>query len=1806
MAMPAVTRPAPENLAAVTTLTAMLAGVDPAAIRPSTRFADCGLDSLRMKELAERLTTELGIPVPVTACWKYPTVGGLAAHLGGTQPESTDSAGFTGAAMPRSAVREASIDEPIAVVGVGCRFPAGANPSEFWDALCAGSDAVSMPPPVRRDLTPDDGPHTAAGRKVPERAGYLSVAVDSFDPGFFGISPREASEMDPQQRLLMEVAWEALEDAGMAGEGLAGSATGVYIGAIWHDFADLRNGRSIGPTAHTATGQAANMIANRLSYALGLRGPSLVLDSACSSSLLAVHLACQSLREGESDAAVAGGVNLIHGRRSTASLTAFGGLSPDGTCKAFDAAADGFGRGEGCGVVVLKRLSTALADGDRIWCTINGSAANNDGPSNGLTAPSPTAQEELLRRACVRADVEARQIQYVECHGTGTALGDPIEAEALGAVLGRAGRAEPLVIGSVKTNLGHLEAAAGVAGLIKTVLCLRHRMIPPSLHLRVPNPAIDFDGLGLEVCTELREWPAGPRELAGVSAFGWGGTNVHVVLEGWQEPAAAHPAAVESPVNREAIPVDADDSAAAGRRIGFLCSPHGHGWVGMARAMYRREPAFRASFTRISTEFARHAPVRLAELLFVPEHRLPLEDVRIVQPLQFAVQVAIADWLADSGVRPDFVAGHSLGELSAAVIAELLEVPAAVELLFHYTALQHRVSDAGTGMAVLELSFDEAAALPEVIQGEVCVAAENGPHSTALAGSTTALRRTVEAVKAGGSLASMIPVNVAAHSTVIDTVFDELVRSTADLAAQPGRCQQFSSVDGRRLAFGDTVGNYFARNLRQPVRLVAAVEAMLAAGCDTLVEISANPVLTSALEQTVERSGHSATVLASMRRGEDDRVELYRLRDLLRGEQPAARAQLVTLAARSPAALSATVTRLAEALPLLVQHGHDLADVAQAAARRADGRCRIAVVADDPSRLRGRLLDVGADSEHPDLWSARSDSVRTGRVAFVFPGQGSQWLGMGRELLAGSRPFAASIRRTDAAAADLLDWSITEVLAGTDTDTDIERIDVVQPLLFAIEVALAETWMDWDVHPVGLIGHSMGEVAAAYIAGALTLSDALKVICRRSRLMRRASGRGAMLSVELGVAELADLVAPHEQLVSLAVSNSHRSTVLSGDAGALTAIKAELDARGDFSRWVKVDVASHSPQMDELLPDLRELLGDVTARPGRLPMYSTVTGEIEDGSRLDTEYWCANLRAPVLFAQQVQRLVADGVTAFVEMSPHPILLQAIESVAAETGSPTVAVPSLRRQEGERRTMLASLGQLFVAGVAFDRAASVPAGRSNTDLPTYPWDRQRLWPIELDQPAGTSGIDGTLMLPARLDPAGEPGAHYWQLRVTAETASIGDHQLTGRPLVPGAVHLNLMMAAAADVLRTTSVELTDVTFSTPLLVPSEHGSLVQIVALDQPGGVLLRFYQVTPDGLVPVAEAGARSAHETSQAPFGGDTQHAGGDAWAAERAAGEWTDGATLYSRLAHLGLDFGPRFRGLRSVERHGAHARAEIGIPPGRSGDEGSRVNPGLLDAALLAALATLPADEQTENGMLVTGGIELFRLSGPMPAEATVHTTLRPRTAAGSRTVDVQVRSLDGAVVLQALGVRLVPAGFSGAAATPLTGDPAPAETIHSSLAAIAALTTPAARVDAVQSLIRGQVSRIVRIEQEQIGPHQPLRELGIDSAMSLELRNKLEQLCRLTLPASLIFNYPTVTALAAYLLEELALPAAGATATPAQPRREPGAGAIGGPAAGVAWTAGAHAHDADVHDGGALDLVQLDHELDDLAGWIEQNR
>ena len=901
---------------------------------------------------------------------------------------------------------ESAATEPIAIVGMSCRYPGGVKaPEDLWNLVKSGADAIT-PFPTDRGWNVDalyDPEGDRAGTSYTAEGGFLHDAGD-FDPGFFGISPREALAMDPQQRLLLETSWEAFERARIEPSTLRGSRTGVFTGVMYQDYASHLHLMPEGTEAYLGTSTSGSVVSGRVSYTFGLEGPAVTIDTACSSSLVALHLAAYALRSGECSLALAGGVAVMATPSTFVAFSRQRGLSTDGRCKAFAAAADGTGWSEGAGMLLLEKLSDAERNGHPVLAVIRGSAINQDGASSGLTAPNGPSQQRVILQALKSGDLGPADVDVVEAHGTGTKLGDPIEAQALLATYGQdRPEGRPLWLGSIKSNIGHTQAAAGAAGIIKMVEAMRHGTLPQTLHVDEPTPQVDWDEGDVRLLTHEQDWPTvgeRPRRAA-VSSFGVSGTNAHVIIE--QPPL---PTATEQPT-----PSD-ESSTHASATVPWVLSG-------------RTADALHAQATRLSS--------------FLTE---------------------------DSTTDPH---------------------------------------DTGLSLATTRARF---------------------PHRAVVLGTSN------ERLRAG-------------------------VSALAEGREVPG---------------------------------------------------------------------------------------------------------LVT-----------------------------------------------GVVAADP-----------------------------GRVAFVFPGQGSQWVGMAVGLMESSPVFAERMRACAVALDPFVDWSLEDALQGR---VDLERVDVVQPVLFSVMVSLAAVWESWGVRPSAVVGHSQGEIAAAYVSGALSLEDAARVVALRSKAIVRLAGRGGMVSIAQPVAEVRELLEAFEGRVSVAAVNGPQSVVVSGEPAALDTLVADCATREVRTRRIAVDYASHSVQVEELREELLDVLGPVSPRAGTVPVYSTVTGQVEDGSGFDAAYWFTNLRQTVEFEDATRRLLDDGYGVFIESSPHPVVSIGVQETIDAVNSPAVTVGSLRRDEGGLDRLLTSLAEAYVHGVTPDWDAVFPDART-VPLPTYAFQHQRYWPEGLpDAPLpGTSEAD----------------------------------------------------------------------------------------------------------------------------------------------------------------------------------------------------------------------------------------------------------------------------------------------------------------------------------------------------------------------------------------------------------------------------------------------------------------------------------
>ncbi|MDG4810889.1 type I polyketide synthase [Micromonospora sp. WMMD1120] len=1097
--------------------------------------------------------------------------------------------------------------EPIAIVGMSCRYPGGvSSPDDLWRIVAEERSGISPFPTDRgwdlENLYHPDPDHT--GTTYTRNGGFLDRAGE-FDAEFFGISPREAQAIDPQQRLLLELGWEAFEDAGLDLTALRGSRTGVFCGVIYSDYGYVAGQSDRRPEieGYLGIGSAGSVASGRVSYTFGFEGPAVSVDTACSSSLVAIHLATRALRAQECSLALAGGVTVLARPNIFVEFSRQRGLSADGLCKSYAEAADGTGWSEGAGLLVLERLSDARRNGHQVLGLIRGSAVNQDGASNGLTAPNGPSQERVIRQALTDGGLGPSDVDLVEGHGTGTRLGDPIEARALLATYGRERERGPLRLGSIKSNIGHSQAAAGVAGLIKMVQAMRHDLMPRTLHVDTPSSHVGWNGDAVRVLTEAEPWPPGdqPRR-AGVSSFGVSGTNAHVIVE---EPPAVEPARADG-----------------------------------------RAPA----------------------------------------------------------VVPILVSGRgdaALREQAARLRAHLVARP--------------DLSLLNTGYAL----------------------ATGRAHLTRRA-----------AILAGSRA--------------------ELLDALADLAA-----------------------------------------------------------------------GHSA----------------------------------------------------------------------------------------------GSVVEGAAGGD---------------RVVLVFPGQGAQWERMAVGLLDSAPVFAAEIEACGAALSRYVDWNLEDVLRGRPGAPSLDRVDVVQPALFAVLVSLARLWQSYGVRPVAVVGHSQGEIAAAYVSGGLTLDDAVRVVALRSRAIRdRLAGHGGMVSVALGAQQAEARLGTYAGRVSVAAVNSPTTTVLAGAADALDELVADCERDGVRVRRIPVDYASHSAAVEAIEADLLRDLAQLAPRAGEIPFYSTTTGGFTDTAHLDAGYWYRNLRGQVGFGPAIRALVDNGATCFVEVSPHPVLAVAVQETAAAAGAEdrVSVVGSLRRDEGGPERFARSLAEAHVAGASLDWAAyyaGTPARRA--PLPTYAFQRERYWLL----PGAAAGDLAAAGLTRITHPVltgvvrlGDRDEWLFTGRVAADAQPwTSDHAVFGVVTVPGAALVELALSAGE---RVGCPVVDELVLEAPLVLADAATRRIQLTVgpAGEDGRRDVAVYSVTggDDGVTCHARGRMATGAEPAD-PFPA--------AWPPPGA--QPVPIADLYRRLADLGYDYGPLFQGVTAAWRDADHLWTEVTVEDDQGG---YAIHPALFDALLHGGL-------------------------------------------------------------------------------------------------------------------------------------------------------------------------------------------------------------------------------------------------------------
>lgn len=1154
----------------------------------------------------------------------------------------------------------------IAIVGMSYRLPGG-NGGNFWERLVAGEDLVTEVEEGRwaksRFLHP---------RKSEPASSYTFAAgsvsdVWKFDAGFFGISPREAAQMDPQQRLLMHLAWEALEDAGMPASRLKGSNCGVFVGISSFDYAHRLADDPAAVDSKTPTGNAGSIAANRISYFLDTRGPSMPVDTACSSSLVAFHQAWNSLLIGDCSTAIVGGVSLHFHPLGFISFTKTGMLSRDGRCRTFDASADGYVRSEGGGVVILKPLDAALADGDRILAVVEGSGINCDGKTNGITVPSGEAQAALLEEVYGKFGIAPSQLDFLEAHGTGTAVGDPIETWAIGNVLGKR-RAEPLPIGSVKSNLGHLEAASGMAGLVKVLLMFRHRSIPPNLHFREPNPRIDFDDLNLRVVTGAEPLPGDRRVLAGINSFGFGGANAHLVL-------SAPP--LRSPVRK-------------------------------------------------------------------------------------------------SAARPRS-----------------------------------------------EIPFIFSAKTPKALR------------------------------------------------------------------EQAGRLADF-------------------------------------------------------LEENAE-------------------TPLY--------------------------------------------------DLAYTLCKRRDWLMRRAVChAKDRSELTGALRAFAAGNASSVIEADALPSEQ--KPVFVFTGNGGQWAGMGRELFAGNEVFRKAVLEVDSIFADYAPFRLQPHFEGTES-SDLARTELAQPLVFAIQVGLVRALEAAGVSPSGVIGHSLGEVAAAWAAGSLGLEQAVRIIRFRSKHQQSTQGTGGMAAIAASRAEVEAILAdPAMDGIDVVVSgeNSPRSTTVAGTPEGLVALQATLEPRGTGFKQLDLPYPFHSPAMDSVVPGFSEDIGEVSALPPSISLFSTVTGrQLTDSP--GEEYWAKNIREPVLFREAVESAASKGARIFLEIGPHPVLSNHVLHTLQAKRIDGHASGICTKEKAAPADINATVWRLALGGVRYEWTRFFNRKPIHAiDLPNYPWQME-----EFSLPSTTEG--GGLICNDKEHPLLGYRAHAkdWEWENNLDTVGmpwLADHQVGGSVVFPAAGFIEMALAAASLRHPGQIPQLEDFEIRTPLVLDSKHSKTVRLT-LEEHGGhfVIKSRDRLSEDQWQPHAVGRIASQPARVQTETPGRVKKPQESITAKE-----------IYSSARVLGLEYGPAFQSLKSVSGNSGQLDAAIVLPePVEIDSERFLLHPSLLDGAfhsLFALMRRHSSDSAPQAFLPVRTDRFVLIQPGARPVE--VRTVLRSHNKR-SLLADFHLLDEAGSLVARSTGWR-----------------------------------------------------------------------------------------------------------------------------------------------------------------------------------------
>jgi len=1187
--------------------------------------------------------------------------------------------------------------DAVAIIGLGCRFPGDAeDPQAFWDMLCEGRDGICEVPENRWDIKRfyDPDPNKP-GKTYTKHGGYLRQPIDQMDALFFGISPREAENLDPQQRLLLEVAWEAFEDAGLTTEALAGSATGVFIGGFIIDHMSAKTSvlnRDLLNT-HSAVSFTHTMLSARIAYTFDLCGPCVTLDTACSSSLVALHQACQSIRTGESDLALVGGVNMMHRVETFITMCKSRFLAKDGRSKSFDARGDGYGRGEGAGIAVLKSLSAAQRDGDLVYAIIRGTGVSQDGRTDGITVPNDKAQAKLIQQVCKISDVDPDHINYLEAHGTGTALGDPKECSALGSVIGKTREAgNGCWVGSVKANIGHLEAAAGIAAFIKTALCLHNRQIPPVANLETPNPAIDFEALGLRLPRQLEPLLHTDKlPLAGINSFGYGGTNAHAILE-----------AVEP----------------------FL------------------------------------------------------------------------------------------------------------------------------------------------------------PH--------------------------------------VET----------------------------------------------------------------------------------KRNGH----------------------------------YFLPLSARSEAALQELANRYCTFI-----HDNSTLNLSSicwsAATRRSHHHFRLAIIAHDRGAVL-QQLDAFAHGQGAHLPQAKTSQGGTQGLVFVFTGMGPQWWRMGQELLQSEPVFLQMAERCDVIFRELSGWSILEEMNRDEETSRIAETQIAQPANFILQASLNALWRSKGIIPTAIVGHSVGEVTAAFASGALSLEDAITVSYYRSQLQKKVSGQGKMLAVALSEDKAQLLLDKYgRDKISFAAINSPTALTLSGDEKSLNEISEELEGQGIFNRFLRVELAYHSPIMESIREEMIASLAELQPRLPNIPLYSTVTGSLVESVVHNADYWYANMRQPVCFSKAIMGLTKYGL--FLEVGPHPVLASVIKENLSAAGSKGHVVFSLRRKEPETDVFYRTLGELYTLGNSPDWSTLYPEGGQFVRLPLYPWQRKYYWQESERSIRDHSGgfLDHPLLGHQENTPF---SSSSWQQPLNTQFLPwLSDHKVQDLIVLPGAAYVEVGLALSSlitDGIEQASVE--NVRFLRALVINPQDEPVLHTHY--DPSRQLYEIYSCNRDGKSWIQHAEGRLSLValSSIAPI---------DLKQIQKRCSTSISVGDLYHGLTDRGLQYGESFQCIQQIwlgkdevltrivlqcERNKLYVHRqrndEEHSPESKESDAFYRLHPTLLDAVFQSLIGILDENDNRVFVPVYIGQIRVYRLPD---ADCWGHGQITQRSSTGIE-ADLCLCDQQGNVLVDIRQLRcqaLLPKGF-----------------------------------------------------------------------------------------------------------------------------------------------------------------------------------